>query len=193
MKETKVMSTPKKIQFNLNDVNFKIPFKYLKSKNWVGEPLAEPKIDVNQVVTSMLSKQYVQSKYPDLVVRGKSDSYSGGCSSRIYICNKDGSSVSKEIYKDVEDFAQQFEMGKYNGLEESYNYSDGVIKTDNGTLLERGVKYVFVDNSPYFATYEWALANYRELLESKTPKAVYETARWLNDSVKTKFLKYLNQ
>lgn len=187
------MSRPKKIQFNLNDVNFKIPFKYLKSKNWQGEPLSEPKIDVDQVVTSMLTKQYVQSKYPNLIVRAKSDSYSGGCSSRVYICNKDGSSVSKEIYNDVRDFAQQFEMGKFDGMTDSYNYSDTLIKTDNNTLLERGVKYVFVDNSPCFATLEWALANYRELQESNTPNAEFETTRWISDSVKTKFLNRLKQ
>ena len=41
-------------------------------------------------------------------------------------------------------------------LYESYESSG--LKTDNGTKLDAGVKYVSVDNRPSFGTVEWARA-----------------------------------
>ena len=189
------MKTPKRIQFNVNGFNFKIPFKYLKTRDYYGNKLDTPKINVNQVVAVMIGKQYVKKKYPQLSVRGKSDIYSGGCSSRIYVSNKDGSSVDRPIIDDIKFFMDGFKMGNFNGMYDIYDYkvSSDYIQTDNGTLLEPNVKYIFVENNPMFGSLEWAINEYKLYVNNNTySDPLQEVSRWITDSVKSKLISTLN-
>jgi hypothetical protein len=104
-------------------------------------------------IGSSMVKQFVKSKYPSVVCSVKSSSFANGNSLDVYLSNPNGSEVEVEIYKDVERFANQFEYGRYNGMEEMYDYYEtSGLKTEKGMEIEAGVKYVHTNNKPAFGS-----------------------------------------
>jgi hypothetical protein len=74
----------------------------------------------------------------------------------VNVCNADGSPIPQSVYEAINNFANLFEYGRYNGQEDLYeSYENSGLVTDNGTKIEAGVKYVSVDNRPSFGTVEW--------------------------------------
>jgi hypothetical protein len=75
----------------------------------------------------------------------------------VNVCNADGSPIVDSDYRAINNFAHQFEYGRYDGMHDMYeSYESSGLQTDNGTKIEAGVKYVSVDNRPSFGTVEWA-------------------------------------
>jgi len=104
-------------------------------------------------IASSMVKQYVKAKYPKVVCSVKSSSFANGNSLDVYVSNPNGSSIDEVIYDDIERFSNQFEYGRYNGMEESYDYyKDAGVKTQKGMNIEAGVKYVHTNNKPKFGS-----------------------------------------
>jgi hypothetical protein len=145
------MKNPKKFTFTFKDVKFTLAGKYYRTTDYYGKDIT-PSINVNQVAAASLVKQYVKTKYPEVVVSARSDSYSGGCSTRVYLSDKYGNEIDETIYKDVRDFGNSFQYGTFNGMIDMYESSDKTHETENGTLIDPSVKFVFVNNGPGFDT-----------------------------------------
>ena len=141
----------KKINFAFNGMNFQIDASTLRTKSWGGEP-CKPFIYLTQKHVASIVKHYVKEKYPKVEVWAKSQSYAGGDSVDIYLSYANGDKVEIEIEKDVDKFTQYFEEGRFNGMEDIYEYSDTKIATDNGTELRGGTKYAFVRNGAPFGS-----------------------------------------
>lgn len=137
----------KKIKFVLSGIEFQLDEKFLKNKDYYGNPI-KPTINMNHVAAANVVKQYVKKKYPEVVVSAKSSSFSMGNSVDIYLSDKFGNGVDESIAKDVDRFGSQFEYGKFNGMEDMYEHYDTNPNTDNGTEIEAGVKYFHCNNRP---------------------------------------------
>ena len=107
---------------------------------------------MNHVATANVVKQYVKKKYPNVVVSSSSSSFSMGNSVSIYISDEYGREVDNDIISDVQAFGSQFVYGKFNGMIDMYEHSGKDVKSDNGTDIKSGVKYLSVNNRPKFCT-----------------------------------------
>jgi hypothetical protein len=137
----------KKIKFVLSGIEFQLDEKFLKTKDYYGNPI-KPTIKMNHVAAANVVKQYVKKKYPEVVVSAKSSSFSGGNSVDIYLSDKFGNGVDESIAKDVDRFGSQFEYGKFDGMTDMYEYTNDGVSSDNGTHIDAGVKYLHVSNRP---------------------------------------------
>ena len=147
------MATAKKFKFELNGMTFQLPIKSVQTTDYQGNKI-EPVINMNQSETASVIKQYVKKMYPEVVVSSTSSSFSMGNSVSVYLSDERGVGVSKEIVEDVQSFGNMFVYGKFNGMVDMYEHfghaSDG--KTENGTQLRAGTKYLHVQASPKFCS-----------------------------------------
>jgi len=119
-------------------------------------------------IASSMVKQFVKAKYPNVVCSVKSASFAGGNSLDVYVSYPNGSEVEVEIYQDVERFANQFEYGRYNGMEEIYDYyTASGLKTEKGMEIEAGVKYVHTNNKPAFGSVGDCVRMLRDMVDGK--------------------------
>jgi len=146
------MKSPKKFKFEYKGMMFELPIKFLKRTDWYGKPLPTPEIDMNQVATASVIKQYVKKVYPQVTVSAKSRSFSMGCSTDIYISDNIGNSVDESIIDDVNSFGAPFVYGYFNGMEDMYEMNDSEISTDNKTTIKAGTKYLHVANRAQFCS-----------------------------------------
>ena len=142
----------KKFKFELEGMMFELGIKFLNRVDWNGNPLEKPIINMNHVATANVVKQYVKKKYPNVVVSSSSDSFSMGNSVSIYISDEYGREVDNDIISDVQAFGSQFVYGKFNGMIDMYEHSGKDVKSDNGTDIKSGVKYLSVNNRPKHAS-----------------------------------------
>jgi hypothetical protein len=142
----------KKFKFELEGMMFELGIKFLNRVDWNGNPLEKPIINMNHVATANVVKQYVKKKYPNVVVSSSSSSFSMGNSVSIYISDEYGREVDNDIISDVQAFGSQFVYGKFNGMIDMYEHSGKDVKSDNGTDIKSGVKYLSVNNRPKFCT-----------------------------------------
>jgi hypothetical protein len=140
-----------KIKFVLENIRFELPNECLRKADWKGNSI-EPYIDLSAKHVASIMKQYVKGKYPSVVCSVSSDVYSGGDSVRVYMSDERGNPVDTTIEKDVDRFSWFFEEGKFNGMNDMYEYSEETLATDNGTKISGGTKYIFVENRPKFGT-----------------------------------------
>jgi hypothetical protein len=96
----------------------------------------------------------IKAKYPNILVWTKSSSFANGNSLDVYVCEPNGNEVENSIWNDVRTLVNAFEYGKFNGWTDCYDsYETSGLKTESGTEIEAGVKYVHVDNKAPFGTY----------------------------------------
>ena len=136
-------------------------------------------IYLNAKNTASLIKQYIKKLNQPISCWVTSSVYSGGCSVQVHLSMPDGSEVLESLYKQIEKFAYQFQAGNFDGMTDSYSYGENG-ETDNGTTLDYGTKYVFVENRPKFNTMENAL---KMIAEGNTPEDVMQ---YMGDVVKAK-------
>jgi hypothetical protein len=135
---------------------YQINEKAFRTTGWNREPIT-PYFYASYVAAGQLVKQWVKKNYPEYVVRVKGSSFANGNSMDVNVCMPDGSPIPDADYRAISDFANLFEYGRYNGQEDMYeSYENSGLITDNGTVIQAGVKYVHVDNRPSFGTTEWA-------------------------------------
>jgi len=142
----------KKFKFELEGMMFELGIKFLNRVDWNGNPLEKPIINMNHVATANVVKQYVKKKYPNVVVSSSSSSFSMGNSVSIYISDEYGREVDNDIISDVQAFGSQFVYGTFNGMIDMYEHSGKDVKSDNGTDINSGTKYLSVNNRPKFCT-----------------------------------------
>lgn len=141
----------KKFKFKLNGMEFTLPMKYLKNKDWNGNPIPA-EINITQGAGSSLCKQYVKKKFPNVVVSVSSNSFSMGNSVDVYISDELGAEVDSNIIEDVKSFGSQFVYGKFNGMIDMYESKESGAITESGTKVTGNVKYLHVSNRPKFCS-----------------------------------------
>lgn len=164
----------KKIKLNIDGQIFELPLDTLRTNN-VGKKY----IYLNAKNTASIIKQYLKKIDPIISNWVTSQTYSMGCSVNVWVCNPDGSPVDDVLYKQIEKFAYDFQAGDFNGMDDSYSYRDDGT-TANGTTLDYGAKYVFVENRPKFDTVEYAL---NSISKGET---VEDSIKYMRDDVKAK-------
>jgi uncharacterized protein with LGFP repeats len=134
---------------------YQINEKAFRTTGWNKEPIT-PYFYASYVAAGQLVKQWVKNNYPNVVCRVKGSSFANGNSMNVNVCNADGSPIADADYRAINSFANLFEYGRYNGMEDMYeSYENSGLVTDNGTKIDAGVKYVSVENRPSFGTVEW--------------------------------------
>lgn len=142
----------KKFKFQLCGMEFTLPIKNVQTKDWYGKEI-KPQITINHVAGASVIKQYVQMKYPSVVVSSSSSSFANGNSVDIYISNERGGEVDDKIITDVSAFGNLFRYGRFNGMIDMYEMKEGDdLKTETGTLIKASCKYVHISNRPKFCT-----------------------------------------
>jgi hypothetical protein len=141
----------KKIKIKYKGVEYQLRETALRKTTYGGAPIA-PYIYIGMVEAGSMVKQYVKNNYPKLKVWVKSDGGTIYSSARVNIANRDGSKVSMQIENDIKVFADSLRSGTFNGMVDSFEYRDDKPTTDNGTRIDMGCNYIFVDNYvPYGA------------------------------------------
>ena len=151
----------KKLKFKLNDNVFTLPIESYREHNWGGT--LEKYIHMSAKNSATVIKQYVKANFPELKVWCVSDTYSGGSSTRVYVCNPDGSEVDYDIFKKINQWKWILSGGSYNGMEDIYEYRDDKLTTDAGMALKYFPSYIFIDNKPKWGTPEYWLNEYKTL------------------------------
>jgi hypothetical protein len=143
-----------KMKFIWLGVEFEVPSECLRTKSYWGEKLENPYIAIGRKEVPLMFKQYAKAKYPNLLVWGKSSTFANGSSSDLYACNANGDELEWGgfIYNDLNSFSNAMQGGKYNGMEDIYEYGEAG-STDNGTKLEFSSKYVHFNPKAPFASW----------------------------------------
>jgi hypothetical protein len=143
------MMKSKKINVVVEGIKMSLPAEVVKFRN----DGVTPYVWGRGPIASSMVKQFVKAKYPNVVCSVKSASFANGNSLDVYVSNPNGSEVEVSIYNDINRFANQFEYGKYNGMDETYDYYENSgVKTEKGMDIEAGVKYVHTNNKPMFGS-----------------------------------------
>jgi hypothetical protein len=131
-----------------------LPSECLRTTSYWGEKLENPYINIGRKEVPLLFKQYVKAKYPEFLVWGKSSTFANGSSSDLYVCKANGDELdySSKEYNDLNSFASMMQGGRYNGMEDIYEYGEAG-STDNGTKLEFNSKYVHFQPKAPFASW----------------------------------------
>ena len=112
-------------------------------------------IHIGPTEAGQLVKQFVKKNFPQYLCRVKADHFSMGNSLDVYVTTQNGGSIPQHNFEKINQFAHQFEYGKFDGMYDIYeSYENSGTVTDKGTEIEAGVKYVMVYNRPRFGTVE---------------------------------------
>ena len=152
----KVMKN-KKIKVELGGQMYDLNAKCLRENTYGAGKNVGKYLYISHAEAGSLVKQYVKKMYgkQDVIVKVSSSSFSMGNSLTVYVHDKMGKPVSQEIYQDIENFAELWEYGKFNGMFDIYeDYEKSGAVSDNGTTIQAGVKYVNVYNRAKFGTME---------------------------------------
>lgn len=158
------MMKSKKINVVVEGIKMSLPAEVVKFRN----DGVTPYVWGRGPIASSMVKQFVKAKYPKVVCSVKSSSFANGNSLDVYVSNPNGSEVEVEIYNDINRFANQFEYGRYNGMEESYDYYENSgVKTEKGMDIEAGVKYVHTNNKPMFGSVGDCVRMLKDMMDGK--------------------------
>ena len=150
----------KKLKIKLNGNEFTLPIESYRESNWGGS--IEKYIHMSAKNCATVIKQFVKKNYPELKVWAKSDVYSGGSSTRVSVCNKDGSEVDYETFNKIKEWKHILQGGNFNGMEDIYEYREDKLTTEKGMELKYFPSYIFIDNKPQWGTVEYWLNQYNE-------------------------------
>ena len=154
------MSKLKKLKFSINKNEFTLPLDSYREQTWGGS--LEKYIHMSAKNCASIIKQFVKKNYPELKVWAGSYTYSGGSSTRVSVCNKDGSEVDYETFKEISKWKHILQGGNFNGMEDIYEYREDKLCTDNGMELKYFPSYIFIDNKPQWGSVEYWLNQYQE-------------------------------
>ncbi len=137
-----------KMKFNYAGMTFEVPAECLRTKNYWGEPLEKPYINIGRKEVASMSKAFVKKNFPNIMVWASSEVFANGNSVSVNVCNSDGSDLdyNSNEWKSIAGFVNSLSGGKYNGWEEIYEYGPG-FETEGGTKIESYAKYVHINNS----------------------------------------------
>jgi len=155
------MSKLKKLKFSINGTEFLLPQTSYREQTWGGS--LEKYIHMSAKNCASIIKQFVKKNYPELKVWAGSDTYSGGSSTRVSVCNKDGSEVDYETFKEISKWKHILQGGNFNGMEDIYELREDEVTTENGMALKYFPSYVFIENRPKWGSVEYWLKEYNTL------------------------------
>ncbi len=154
----------KKIAIVVKGVKVELPAEVIRMRN----DGVTPYIYGNPVIAGKIIKAYVKSKYPNILIWTKSNSFANGNSLDVDVCMPNGEEVSYEIYSDVRELTDSFEYGKFNGWTDCYdNYEESGLKTEKGMEIEAGVKYAHCNNKAPFGSYPDVIRMLRDMMDGK--------------------------
>ena len=159
-----------KMKFVWCGVNFELPAECLRTTDYWGKTLDNPYISIGRKECPAIAKQFMKAKYPHLLVWGSSETFANGNSASVYVCNADGTPLdraSKE-WKDIYGFVDQMSGGRYNGMEDIYEYREDELTTDNGMALKYFPSYIFIENKPKWGSVEYWSNEYKTLQNNLT-------------------------
>ena len=139
-----------------NKISFEFLGKNYSSNGYTSEFNGVKQINIDCVGCGQMVRQYIKHKFPkrDFKYWVRTEKYSMGSSLDIYLCNKDGSRVSEEIYEEIDSFSRILQWGRFNGMIDMYESKEIKYKTDEGVELNFYTKYVFCHNRPPYGTQE---------------------------------------
>jgi hypothetical protein len=157
-----------KIKFTWCGVNFELPTECLRTTDYWNKPLENPYISIGRKECPAIAKQFMKAKYPHLLVWGTSETFANGNSASVYVCNADGSDLNRESkeWSDIYSFINQMSGGRYDGWSESYEYGEAG-KSDNGTKLDFGTKYLHIENKAPFGSWPSVLSHIKGLMNGE--------------------------
>lgn len=154
----------KKVNVVIEGIKMSLPAEAIQMRN----DGVTPYVWGRGPIGSSLVKQFVKAKYPSVVCSVKSSSFANGSSLDVYVSNPNGSEIDEVIYKDIARFADMFEYGRYNGMDESYDYYENSgVRTEKGMEIEAGVKYVHTNNKPAFGSVGDCVRMLRDMVDGK--------------------------
>ena len=173
------------LKVQIGGTTYQINEKAFRNTGWNKEPIT-PYFYVSHAAAGQLVKQFVKKNYPGVECRVSSQSFAGGNSLDVHVCNPNGTPIPNAQFEAINNFANLFEYGRYDGMHDIYeSYENSGLRTDGGTKLEAGVKYVRVENRPAWGTAQYVLNGIRNgectwesIARYITPK-VLEQARQL--------------
>lgn len=127
-----------------------------------------------------LVKQWIKQNAPGTKCWVQSETFANGNSLHVWLSTPTGRPVETEIHSRLKSFCQQFVYGSFNAMEDLYEYRKNIIDCSS-TTIQRGVKYLTVDNRPKWDTVEYVMHRVNvegENLESAT--------RYISPSVRKK-------
>lgn len=144
----------KKIQIALGGEIYEVSNKCVRNyASWSGKQ--GKYIYISHAEAGSLVKQFVKKNYPNVVCKVSSSSFSMGNSLDVYVHDKMGNPIAQDIYDQINNFAHNWEYGKFNGMYDIYeDYESSGVVSDNGNEIQAGVKYVNVNNRAKFGTVE---------------------------------------
>ena len=144
----------KKIQIALGGEIYEVSNKCVRNyASWSGKQ--GKYIYISHADAGSLVKQFVKKNYPNVVCKVSSSSFSMGNSLDVYVHDKLGNPIPNDIYQKINEFAHNWEYGKFNGMYDIYeDYESSGMVSDNGNEIQAGVKYVMVNNRAKFGTVE---------------------------------------
>ena len=160
------MSKLKKLKFSINNNEFTLPLSSYREQTWGGS--LEKYIHMSAKNSATVIKQFVKQNFPQLKVWAVSDTYSGGSSTRVYVCNSDGSEVDYDIFKQISQWKHILQGGNFNGMEDIYEYREDELTTDNGMALKYFPSYIFIENKPKWGSVEYWSNEYKTLQNNLT-------------------------
>lgn len=129
--------------------SFGLEFKNITvGANRDGEPLYRTMGGVGQCV-----RQYMKQRFPGVKFQVSTSSFSGGDAVDVYLSPLN---VSDKVYENVRhELEAVFSQGRFNGMEDIYEYNaDGGIK-DPASGIEFGTKYLHVSHKPKYGTKQY--------------------------------------
>ena len=149
----------KKFKFSINGTEFQLPISQVREDKYNNN---EKYIYMNAKSVASVIKQFVKQHFPQLKVWATSDTYSGGSSVRVNVCNSDGSKVEPLIFKKIQEWEYILKAGRFDGMYDIYEYRDDKVCTDNGTPLKYFPSYIFIENKPSWGTVEYWINEWNE-------------------------------
>ena len=139
-----------KIKIQIQNEIYELSQKAIKI--WGG---GKTRIYVSHADAGSLVRQFAKKFFPQYVVKVSSSSFANGNSLDVYVCTKLGGEVPQQDFEQIKNFANMWEYGRFDGMYDIYeDYESSGAVTDNGMVVEAGVKYVHVNNRPRFGTVE---------------------------------------
>ena len=148
----------KKLKFKLNNQEFTLPITSYREDTWGSG--TEKYIHMSAKNSASVIKQYVKKNFPNLVCSATSDVYSGGSSTRVNVCKKDGSKVDSEDFKKIEQWKWILAGGSFNGMEDIYEYREDKVQTELGMQLKYFPSYIFIENKPNWGSKEYWMSEW---------------------------------
>jgi hypothetical protein len=172
----------------LNGITYAVDAKHFRSIGGGKEYL-----NATPPVAGSLVKQFVKAKYPNIVCKVKSESFAGGNSLNVYLCNPNGGPAEHTVWEAINEFAHNFEYGSFNGMYDIYEtYDNTATVTDAGNRIEAAVKYVSVYNGPQFNTVEYVLNSviyegrgFEEATKYISPEVKAKATNWFRTNMPT--------